>query len=99
MARALAGRDGEPARLAAGSLIALTCHRLGYEPSARCPTPLEWFPAHLEAHLSEELVGEGGLLTQLLRRPRHRRAREVVDWQACKIYGVRCEMYDVRCAM
>ena len=65
VARGLAGRDGEPARLALESLIALTCHRLGYEPSAACPTPLEWFPEHLESHLSEELVAEAWLLYRL----------------------------------
>ena len=47
------------------SLIALTCHRLGYEPSEACPTPLEWFPRHLEPHLSEELVVEAWLLYRL----------------------------------
>ena len=47
VARGLAGRDGEPARLALESNIAQTCHRLGYEPSEACPTPLEWFPKHL----------------------------------------------------
>ena len=65
VARGLAGRDGEPARLALESLIALTCHRLGYEPSEACPTPLEWFPTHLVAHLSEELIVEAWLLYRL----------------------------------
>ena len=65
VARGLAGRDGEPARLALESLVALTCHRLGYEPSRTCPTPLEWFPTHLMAHLSEELVVEAWLLYRL----------------------------------
>ena len=65
LSRALAGRDGEPARLAIESQIALTCHRLGFEPTEACPTPLEWWPAHLVGHLSEEMIGEAWLLYRM----------------------------------
>ena len=38
--RVLAGKDGEPSRAAWESLVAITAHRLGYEPTEAARTPL-----------------------------------------------------------
>ena len=53
--RALSGGRYDPARVSAESAIAATAVRLGFVPSAAQPTPLDWYPEHLEQHLREDV--------------------------------------------
>ena len=63
--RALSGGRYDPARVSAESAIAATAVRLGFVPSAAQPTPLDWYPEHLEQHLREDVNVEMWKLVQL----------------------------------
>ena len=52
--RALNRGPDDPSRQAVEAAICLAAVRMGFVPSAVAPTPLDWWPAHLEAHLREE---------------------------------------------
>ena len=56
--RALNMGPDDPSRRAVESAICMAAVRLGYVPSSQAPTPLDWWPTHLEAHLREEHSAE-----------------------------------------